>query len=215
MTTIQIDQFGKRADGREFRTITKRKFQLRAAADPSKGPGTLYGYAAVFNVPSYDLGWGDHEVYEIIAPGAFSKCLADPALDVRCLADHETCCILGRTLAGTLRMKEDSIGLYYECDLPDTGAGNDIAVSVGRGDVTDNSFGFDTIGESWNYTDKMTTRTLTEIDIMEISPVCFPAYPGTSLSLRALADAKRTVVVPAGLDPMRAARLRLAEASLK
>ena len=38
--------------------------------------------------------------------------------------------VLGRTTAGTLRLSEDSRGLKFECDLPDTTAGRDTYESV-------------------------------------------------------------------------------------
>ena len=45
-------------------------------ANPTEaGPTILEGYAAVYNSPSEDMGWGSWEVREYIAPGAFKKAL--------------------------------------------------------------------------------------------------------------------------------------------
>jgi HK97 family phage prohead protease len=54
--------------------------------------------------------------------------------DARAFWDHRTDQLLGRRGSETLRLKTDERGLQYEIDLPDTGAGRDLAVLVERGD---------------------------------------------------------------------------------
>lgn len=149
------------------------------------GPGTLTGYAALYNsrsVPIMGL------FTETIAPGAFRNTLAANP-DVRALWNHDSAIVLGRSKAGTLRMVEDAKGLRVEIDLPATQAGRDAAVSVERGDVSQMSFGFRVPkgGDSWRTVDGGEERTLTEIDIHngDVSPVAFPAYPETEIALTA------------------------------
>jgi HK97 family phage prohead protease len=127
---------------------------------------------------------------ERIAPGAFRAALAG---DVLAMLDHDPGKVLGRTRSGTLKLSEDSKGLAFSLDLPDTQAGRDVQALAERGDLGGMSFGFRVPagGESW----QGNTRTLRAIDLREISVVqAWPAYPDTELALRALrhgADAQR------------------------
>jgi len=94
--------------------------------------------------------------------------------------------------SGTLRLAEDTRGLKFSLDLPDTAAGRDVVALAERNDIGGMSFGFRVPkgGESWNGK----RRTLRTIDLREISIVSsWPAYPDTSLALRsrALEDAER------------------------
>jgi HK97 family phage prohead protease len=136
----------------------------------------LEGYAATFGSEAR-MG----SFVETIAPGAFRSALAG---DVLALLDHDTGKVLGRTRSGTLRLTEDSRGLAFSLDLPDTQAGRDALALAERGDLGGMSFGFTVPkgGESW----AGERRTLLAIGLKEISVVsAWPAYPDTSLALRA------------------------------
>lgn len=165
---------------REFRIL--KACEVRASDDGK----TISGYAAVFNQPSEDLGW----FREIVRPGAFTRCLgASP--DVRCLFNHDASSILGRTKSGTLRLKEDNVGLHFDCDLPDTQAARDVRASVLRGDIDQCSFGFMVNSQTWKEEkdadgNLQTTRELTDVDVFDVSPVTYPAYPQTSVEARGL-----------------------------
>src|SRR5688572_31839889 len=91
---------------------TYEQIEIRAEGD---GKGLrLIGHAAVFNKQSDEI----FGFREIVLPGAFKKSLKDS--DIRALWNHEPAHILGRTKAGTLRLREDDVGLRTEIDLPDT-----------------------------------------------------------------------------------------------
>jgi HK97 family phage prohead protease len=152
---------------------------------------TLVGYAAKFNVRSEDLGG----FVESIAPGAFDRAISE-GHDVRALWNHNPDVVLGRTKAGTLRLSVDEVGLRIETDLPDTQAARDLRVSVARGDVSQMSFGFRTKGDEWRTEDGVPYRTLTDLDLYDVSPVTYPAYPQTEVSVRAL-DQARELAAPA------------------
>ena len=77
----------------------------------------LEGYAAKFGSEA-QIG----SYRETIAPGAFSASLAG---DVLALMDHSPLIVLGRTKSGTLRLSEDSQGLAFSLDVPDTQPGRD------------------------------------------------------------------------------------------
>lgn len=153
-------------------TLERRAFsEVRAAGR------RLEGYAATFTGMA-DLG----RFRERIAPGAFRAALAG---DVLALLDHDAGKVLGRTRSGTLRLCEDTHGLSFSLDLPDTQAGRDVLLLAERGDLGGMSFGFTVPegGDSWDGT----TRTLRSIALKEISVVCaWPAYEGTEIALRSM-----------------------------
>ncbi len=150
----------------------------------------LQGYAVVFNKMSEDLGW----MREMIAPDAVDRTLRD-GLDVRALIDHDPSKILGRTKAGTLRLKKDAYGLQATIDPPKTQAAKDIMESVRRGDVTGMSFAFCCLAEAWDLSQDPPMRTVTDMEMRDVSIVTYPAYPQTDIALRSLTDAKRATGV--------------------
>ncbi|ASY44668.1 HK97 family phage prohead protease [Sphingobium xenophagum] len=161
-------------------TLERRAFtELRTAGR------RIEGYAATFGTEA-DLG----AFRERIAPGAFRAAIAG---DVLALLDHDAGKVLGRTRSGTLRLTEDSRGLAFSLDVPETQAGRDVLALAERGDLGGMSFGFNVPegGESWDGR----TRTLRSIALKEISVVsAWPAYPDTEIALRALqrgSDAQR------------------------
>lgn len=136
----------------------------------------LEGYAATFGTE----GWIDNSYVEIIAPGAFRQSLASSE-DILALADHDHTKILGRTSSRTLRLSEDSHGLAFEIDLPETTLGRDILALAERGDLGGMSFGFLPIQE-----DRIAgKRVLNAVQLIEISVVsAWPAYNNTSVNAR-------------------------------
>lgn len=141
----------------------------------------LRGYAAVYGQWSEDLGG----FRERIAPGAFGRALA--GADVRALWNHDSAFVLGRTKAGTLRLRDDEHGLFVEIDPPDSLLGQAWVESVRRGDVSQMSFAFsiEKAEHTWGE-DGTREQTLRDVTLFEVSPVTFPAYPQTELDVRAL-----------------------------
>lgn len=141
--------------------------------------GSISGYAAVFNKLSEPLG----RFREKIAPGAFADSVKG---DIRAFWNHNMDFILGRSTAKTLSLEEDQLGLKFGLNLPDTNIGRDVMTSVKRKDVTGMSFGFMVSEDTWERgkPGEPHIRTLLKVDLFEISPVVFPAYPQTSVSAR-------------------------------
>lgn len=168
----------------ERRTFTIKNVEARQAED---GTMRLSGYAAVFNDDSVPLPF-----VERIAPGAFRKTLSETP-DVRLLINHEGL-PLARTKNGTLRLQEDSVGLYMDADLPDTQAARDLYTLVERGDVDQMSFAFRVIRQKWN--EGRTERTLTELSLADgdVSVVTYPAYPTTTVEAREKIAAARQAI---------------------
>lgn len=154
--------------------------ELRAAG--GKTP-RLVGYAAVFDSPSQDLGG----FTEIVKPGAFTRTLKSGP-DPLALVQHMPQLVLGRRSAGTLRLAQDTRGLEFEIDVPDTTTARDLLVSVERGDVQGASFAFSTPkgGDAWNVRGENVIRELRDVDLHEITITANPAYLDTSVARRAL-----------------------------
>lgn len=161
------------------------KLEKRAARDGLRvsQTGQLVGYAAVFNRESKDLG----NFTESIRPGAFSRSLENPS-DILALYDHNGSSVLGRVGAGTVELREDDRGLYFEIELPPTSIGKDLGVLVERGDVHGASFAFTVPegGEQWRTVNGKPHRELLDVILHEITITSNPAYADTVVSKRAL-----------------------------
>lgn len=152
---------------------------FRRRADES-GNEFIEGYFAVFN-SDYVIGPG---MTESISPGAFSETIND---DVRCLTDHDTRLVIGRTAANTFILREDEKGLWGSAlvNPKDQDAVNTKA-RVDRRDVTQASFGFDILDEEIEYREDGSVHwTIRKVKLYECSVCTFPAYAETNLEARA------------------------------
>lgn len=148
--------------------------------------GTIVGSAIVFNAESEDLGG----FTETIDPGAVEKSLREHP-DVRSFWNHNSENLLGRsTIPGrdpTLRLFLTPTELRYELDLPDTSIGRDVLVLAKRGDLRENSFGFDCEDDKWERSEGgKRARRVMQLRLHEVSPVSIPAYPQTALAVRSM-----------------------------
>ena len=147
----------------------------------------IQGYAALFDSPTEIGGW----FTESIASGAFTRALKEGD-DCRCLFNHNPDYVLGRTKAGTLRLREDKKGLWIENDMPDTQVGRDVLKSIERGDVTGQSFAFMITRQEWRFAkDKgeLDHREILEVQLFDCGPVVYPQYETTSISARSSEEA--------------------------
>lgn len=146
--------------------------------------GTLFGYAAVYNRYSQNLGG----FVEQVDPAAFRKSLAD-GIPVVARYNHSDAGLLGTTAAGTLVLRSDEIGLGYDVDLPNTTTGRDVSVLAERGDLQFSSFAFRTMRDDWSLTEQgFPLRTLYDAQLVDVAPVVTPAYLDTSSGMRSLAE---------------------------
>lgn len=153
------------------------------------------GYAAKFATRSHDLGG----FVETIRSGAFGRAIRE-GQDVRALINHDPQFILGRTASGTLKLAEDSTGLHYEVDAPDTSYARDLAESMKRGDVTQSSFGFRVREDDWQREGRGRLRTLLDVDLLDVSPVTYPAYEDTESGVQGAARALQFACEARGWD---------------
>lgn len=205
----------------ERRLYAIHELEVRAApADDGAIP--MSGYAALFGERSnvlYDLWTG--AFVEEIEPGAFAKTLRDGA-DVRLLINHDPNLVLARTRSGTLRLAEDERGLRVEADMAPTSYAQDLAISMRRGDVTQMSFAFRVIKDTWNETEEgLPLRRIQEVALYDTAIVTYPAYEATEAGLRQrqfhseaeldhfLTDLLSHDITPARLPVLRAVRTAL------
>lgn len=136
-------------------------FALKAVSDS----GIIEGYGSVFgHRDSYD---------DIVAPGAFSTTLQAhkaagtmPAM----LWQHKP----DEPIGVWLEMVEDQRGLRVRGQLAlDTTRGKEAHALLKMGAINGLSIGF--VAEQWTYDRETDVRTITEVDLWELSPVTFPA----------------------------------------
>ncbi|AIJ26367.1 phage prohead protease HK97 family protein [Amycolatopsis methanolica 239] len=170
---------------------------IRADADVEGGE-RFRGYAAVFNSRTAignPLRWG---FYEEIAPGAFTKTLAEG--DARFLIDHDSYYVVSRVSAGTLNLSQDDKGLPVDSAL-DTELSyvRDLKANVRNKNITGMSFGFYVVKDEWateevdvdGYDEpfEVDVRRILEVRLIEVSAVTFPAYEETQAELNSVAAA--------------------------
>lgn len=153
---------------------------VRAAEEGSPYIGILTGYAAVFESDSLEFDGWEKPWVERIAPGAFGRSLTEQP-DVKALWAHRDDAILARS-PDTLSLEEDKTGLKVEIRLIDTQQNKDVLASVRGGLVDAMSFGFKARKVTWEDGEEREVRTLVDVDLYEVSPVVWPAYPATSIS---------------------------------
>lgn len=175
----------------------------------------LIGYAAMFDKLSQPI---NNTFVEIIRRGAFAHTIAHD--DIRSLINHNHDLLIGRNINGTLTLEEDAVGLKIAIHPPDTSVGRDITESIRRGDTTGMSFAFAVRpgGDRWLRAPKgslFPIRELLDVQIFEVSPVTWPAYLSSSISVAPGSTVKRSLPpIPARPMPsldIRRKRLHLAE----
>jgi uncharacterized protein len=143
---------------------------------PAEQAGSVIrGYAALYSVPVTIGG----EFIEQIAPSAFTKTIANG--DCLALLAHDWGRVLARQSAGSLRLKDTPLGLYFELDADvSTPTGQEALGTVRQRAVKGCSFGFRVLWDDWSDDGPIPTRTIREIDLHEISLLANPAYDTTS-----------------------------------
>jgi len=161
----------------------KEKIEVRSFPIEFRAEGEdpkLIGHAALFDELSDDLGG----FREKIRKGAFANSIQTD--DIRALFNHDSNYVLGRNTKGTLKLKEDERGLAIEIDPPGTQFAKDLMVLIERGDINQMSFGFITKVDEWDSSDENNViRTLVEVQLWDVSPVTYPAYPKTEIGVNA------------------------------
>jgi hypothetical protein len=179
--------------------MIERRF-AKGALVRAKNDGHIEGHAAVFDEEYVLWDSGNYRVVESIKPGTFKRALKEKQ-DVRGLVNHDSNQVIGRTAAGTLSLKEDQQGLYFDCEPPDTQTGRDVRTLIQRGDISGCSFAFsvtkEVVTEEKKGTQTIRRREIQDVDLYDVGPVTYPAYSGTDVSARSLE--MRSLLFPGGV----------------
>ncbi|MDX2892496.1 HK97 family phage prohead protease [Streptomyces scabiei] len=196
-------------------------FQLVRADGDEEGDGrTLTGYAALFGQPTEINSW-EGTFTETIRKGAFKKTIREqtPVMQF----DHGRHPLIGSIPIGSIAdLREDDQGLYVEGRITDNWLMQPVRDAIAEKSVNGMSFRFDVVREEWrDVNGKLVKpeevydllwmpgdrgplqRELIELKCRELGPVVFPAYAGTSVSVRA-----RTVADGLALDDEMTRRIR-------
>jgi HK97 family phage prohead protease len=167
---------------RTERTEEVRHVEFRAA-DSADGQ-TLEGYAAVFNEWT-DIRDQMGTYRERIAPGAFKRSLGQrtPVLQF----DHGQHPLIGSLPLGSVTtLREDRNGLFVKARLSDNWLIEPVRDAIRDGGIKGMSFRFRVIDDAWDSDSDGDTRTIKEVELLELGPVVFPAYEQTSVAVRSL-----------------------------
>jgi HK97 family phage prohead protease len=186
---MEAEDYIKNIEGAERRFfMAPVTVEIRAEGDADK-PAIIEGYAAMYNQRA-DLGWYEEE----ILPGAFDDVLMN---DVRCLYNHNANFVLARSNQGkgTLSLSLDSTGLKYRYETPNRSYALDLADAIEKGDVSQSSFAFRVKETIWiERTDEKELRQIKKFEqLIDVSPVTYPAYPDTTVAKRSLEAEKPPV----------------------
>ena len=157
-----------------------RTAQFKTREETETGDLILSGYFIKFDEIT-EL-WPGY--FEVIKREGVEKAIQNA--DIRALFNHDDNLVLGRTGNRTVTLGVDEIGLFGNIiinkeDPQAIGA----YARVQRGDVVGCSFGFIPIKiDTEERADGSYLDTILELEIFEVSPCTFPAYPQTEIAAR-------------------------------
>ena len=159
---------------REYRSMELRIVPTEEGNEPSF---FVEGYASTFE-PYVLMTVDDINYSERIMPDAFKD--ADMT-DVVFRVDHQGP-VYARTSAGSVEVWTDEHGLAQRTDLGRTQRARDLYADIAAGNYPKMSFAFSVAEDHY---DKAThTRIIDRVaKVFDVSPVVFPANPGTELNV--------------------------------
>jgi HK97 family phage prohead protease len=160
----------------------------------------IAGYGSVYNKLSRNLGG----FVERVNPGSFRNAEGAGWPDVVCRYNHSDDYLLGTTKSGTLQLRTDGTGLFYDVIPPSFRS--DILELCERGDITSSSFAFRVPdgGDDWTHSSDfggMPLRTLLDLELVDVAPVNTPAYPDATAFARSLEGAVESLAYKFDADP--------------
>ncbi|KIC77877.1 HK97 family phage prohead protease [Streptococcus constellatus] len=154
--------------------------QFQTREEQESGDLVLSGYFIKFDEET-EL-WPGY--FEVIKRKGVEKAIKDA--DIRALFNHDHSLVLGRTGNDTVRLGVDDVGLFGDIIInKDDPQAVGAYARVQRGDVIGCSFGFYPIKINTEERDDGSyLDTILELEIFEVSPCTFPAYPQTEIAAR-------------------------------
>lgn len=180
----------------------KQNMELRFTVDnlssvdaDTNGELVVSGYVNQANQWSETLGV-NKRFKEKIEAGAFTRAIEERAHDIHFLAEHDNEKILASTRNGSLTLKEDNVGLYMEARIAPTSWGRDYFTLIKEGILRNMSFGFKVKKDEWNRRrDGLYERTVSALELREVSVVRDPAYSQSTICARGI-DVIEEVEIP-------------------
>ena len=165
---------------RAFRRGAPRVEKRADGKDVIRGVSPVY-YRADDPGTEFELWPG---LVERVRAGAAKKA-SEAGADVRSFYNHDPNQVLGRTVAGTLRLAETDAGLAYEVEPPDTQTARDLLQSMRRGDVDGSSYMYWVRRRTWeeDLERNLDILWLDEVEVIEVGPVAIPAYSSAGSEL--------------------------------
>lgn len=173
----------------------ERTAEFRVVGDGTDGL-TLEGYAAVFGATTRIDSW-EGQFDELLVPGAFARTLDRKGpKGIRLQFDHGRHPLIGSIPLGAIsEMREDARGLYVKARLTDNWLVQPIRDAIADGAIDGMSFQFRVVNDDWDKTGDVPLRTIREVELFELGPVVWPAYPQTTVGVRA-AEVAQTLMDP-------------------
>ena len=167
-------------EDRQFRVGVSTAPSVRASgAGSNSTAATISGSPIVYDQP-YTVFDRFGSFTEVVQAGALTSIL--PTSDTRFLYNHDGL-VLARTASGTLVLTDTPKALNCTATLdPRMTVAADLVLAIGRGDVDQMSVGFIVADDIWDADFSHRTITLFQ-ELMDVSAVCFPASPTTSVEL--------------------------------
>jgi HK97 family phage prohead protease len=177
----------------EYRSAARAEGPGQVVELPNAADGrTLFGYFARFNEATIINDAREGHFVERVAPGAFSKTIAERRERIYVNYDHGKDPAIGRKPLGVLTsLHEDQNGGAFEVRLSDTSFNRDIA-AMARDSLLGASFAFQVTRDSWTQPrrgtpsnpDALPERIIKAVELYELGPVSVPAYPSARVGMR-------------------------------
>ncbi len=169
--------------------------EIRTEGDDVDAPPVMSGHFAKFNEWTEINSAYEGRFMERIAPGAFTKTIAENRSAVKVLFNHGNDPTMGDTVLGIPSvLEEDDEGARYEVPLFD--GVPPLLMSGLRSGAYGSSFRFRVIPDKERWVEHpersshnpagLPERTVGEVQLYEFGPVTFPAYANATAGVRSL-----------------------------
>lgn len=152
------------------------------------------------NAWSHTLGL-NKRFREKVDKGVFTRAINQaPRIDF--LAEHRTDLLLATTENSSLELWEDDEGLKMRAKIAPTSYGKDFYTLVKEKMINHMSFGFKVVKDEWRKaSDGIYERTVSNLQLREVSLVRNPAYPQTAIAARGI-DVIEDVEIPSDIEDL-------------
>lgn len=170
----------------EQKKINETRLIEFRAVENDKDEMIIEGYAVTYDKPATHQV-GRRKFTEVIKRGSLDT--TDMRIVPLRYNHNDNWCIMASTKNNSLQLIKDDVGLKIRATLIDTQSNRDIYLAIQEGLLDKMSFAFsvEDKGDSWEYGETETIRTVTNIKkVYDVSVVDTPFYDSTSIYTRSL-----------------------------